>query len=118
MADFSATISTLEQQRRELLDQVAAIDRAIAALSGTDRPYRPGAARAAAAPNPAPSATPKRKKRQFALSEDHKRTLLEGQQRAREKRMAAESTAAETAVPPVAWPGAGAPRLVKTPPES
>ncbi len=118
MADFSATISTLQQQRRELLDQVAAIDRAIAALSGTDRPYR-SAARMEAPAAPPEGRARRAKKRTFVLSEEHKRKLIEGQQRAREKRLVAEHAEAADAPGPAtaAWTGSGAPRLVKPPVE-
>lgn len=123
MADFSETIKTLEQQRQQMLDQVAAIDRAIAALRGIDRPGRAmsaattaaaTAAPAAAAPAARAAAKPKRK-RQFKLSEEHKRKLLEGQRRAREARLAGNGRANNNA--PAAVPSAPAseplPRLVK-----
>jgi hypothetical protein len=115
MADFSATIKTLQQQRHELLDQVAAIDRAIAALNGADKPNRtpgltdkPTPARAAAPSRPAG-----RKRRGFTLSEEHKRKLVEGRKRAREARTAPQ-VAVEEPVPAIAgWTGEGSPRLVK-----
>jgi hypothetical protein len=112
MADFSETIRTLEQQRRELLEQVAAIDRAIAALSGADKPYpRPGVA-----PVRTPAQAPAKravKKRRFALSDEHKRKLFEGRKRAREAR-ATRAEASDAGVPVVGgWSGDGPPRLVK-----
>ena len=114
MADLSTTIRMLEQQRDELLDQVNALIRAIAALKGTDR----GARSAAVPPEPAPrqpSRPPARakKKRQFVLTEEHKRKLLEGQRRSRERRNAtAPGTAAAASAPE--W--SAAPRLVKPEP--
>jgi ABC-type hemin transport system substrate-binding protein len=118
MADLTDTIKLLERQRDELLDQVNAIIRAIAALKGTD-----GSARRLEAPyaRQAPLAAPRapekaRKKRHFVLSEEHKKKLLEGQRRARETRMAAATANDTGAVPPAGWAGDGAPRLVRREP--
>ncbi|HYT76867.1 MAG TPA: hypothetical protein VEL79_19080 [Vicinamibacterales bacterium] len=113
MADLTDTIKFLERQRDELLDQVNAIIRAIAALKGTDgsvrrtpSPYAPPVDR------PAPSQrTNGRKRRQFVLSEEHKQKLLEGQRRAREARL----TAGPSAVPDSTAHDA-APRLVRRDP--
>lgn len=111
MADFSATIRTLQQQRHELLEQVAAIDRAIAALSGTDKPYRTAAPVRPATVEPPPRRSPARK-RTFVLTEEHKRKLVEGRKKAREARGA--SVAPVEAMPVIAgWSGDGPPRLVK-----
>jgi hypothetical protein len=107
MADFSATIRTLHAQRQELLDQVAAIDRAVAALSGAGKPSRSvGAAVPVAA---APAVTPARPRKRRVLSEDHKRKMVEGRRRSRE---AARTGGAE---PPSPGNGSvlGPPRLVK-----
>jgi hypothetical protein len=113
MADLSATIRLLEQQRDELLDQVNAIVRAIAALKGTDGSVRravtaPGAA---AVPRTSDRSRP-RKKRQFTLTEEHKQKLLEGQQRAREAR---ERAAAGGQVSDSGRVADATPRLVKAP---
>jgi hypothetical protein len=113
MADLNATIRLLEQQRDELLDQVNAIIRAIAALKGTD-----GSTRRAVAPSdaPVPGAPQRRKarkKRQVTLTEEHKQKLLEGQRRAREAReRAAGAAEPEGSAATVADM---APRLVKGP---
>lgn len=117
VADFSETIRALERQRRELLEQVAAIDRAIAALSGADKPYRrPGMAPVATpAPPPARRAV---KKRRFALSEEHKRKLVEGRKRAREARALSAEASDAGAPADSAWSGDGPPRLVKREVES
>ena len=117
MADLTDTIKLLERQRDELLDQVNAIIRAIAALKGTDGSARrvemPYAGQAVLTAPRAPEKA--RKKRHFVLSEEHKKKLLEGQRRARETRAAA--TANDTgAAPPAGWAGDGAPRLVKREP--
>jgi hypothetical protein len=112
MADFTTTIRKLQEQRRALVDQVAAIDRAIAALSGIDKGT-------GGAPAPAPrhrQAKPKARKRHFVMSEEHKQKLLEGQRRAREARAAAAPR--EPAAP--ANPPASVdlqPRLVRRPAE-
>jgi hypothetical protein len=117
MADFSATIRTLEQQRRDLLEQVAAIDRAIAALNGSDKPHRKLPVVAAGAPAAAPR-RPAAKKRRFALSEEHKRKLVEGRKRAREARLVPAPAAEASSAPVAAWTGDGLPRLVKRDAES
>ncbi|MEX1128055.1 MAG: hypothetical protein WD227_06205 [Vicinamibacterales bacterium] len=117
MADFSATIRTLEQQRKELLDQVAAIDRAIAALNGSDKPYRKPSPVTIVEPAVA-MRRPAVKKRRFALSEEHKRKLVEGRKRAREARLVPAPAAEATAAPVAAWTGDGLPRLVKRDAES
>jgi hypothetical protein len=120
MADFTAAIRTLERQRDELLAQrddlfrqLDAINRAISALTGSDKGVRVGPVPRVEAASPAPPPKPIRKKRQFTLSEEHKRKLLEGQRRAREARGAA--TQASDAGAPIiaAWHGDGPPRLVK-----
>jgi hypothetical protein len=103
----------LEQQRDELIAQVNAIVRAIAALRGTDGSTRltPEAERLQA---PVRQAKPERPRRRFVMSEEHKRKLREGQRRAREARAAAAgaSTSASSGVA-----AERAPRLV-TKPES
>jgi hypothetical protein len=117
MTDFSATIRTLEQQRRDLLEQVAAIDRAIAALNGSDKPHRKLPVVAAGEPVAAPR-RPTAKKRRFALSEEHKRKLVEGRRRAREARLAPVPASDAGAAAAGGWTGDGLPRLVKRDPES
>ena len=118
MADLADTIKLLERQRDELLDQVNAIIRAIAALKGTDGSQRRVEAAHVGqtvpiAPRPAAKA---RKKRHFILSEEHKQKLLEGQHRARQARLAA-ATARDTGTPVAAGQASdGAPRLVKREP--
>jgi hypothetical protein len=113
--DFTTTIRTLEQQRSELLDQVAAIDRAIAALTGADKPGRRPAAPPPRLETPVPAtpAAPARKKRQFRLSEEHKQKLLEGQRRARESRNLVAAASDEGAPVIAGWKGDGPARLVK-----
>lgn len=117
MADFAATIRTLEQQRQQLLEQLSAVDRAIAALKGTDRPGRwmpPDRVE----PPPAQTGKRARKKREFKLSDEHKQKLLEGQRRAREARRAG-GTASDAGVPAImGWKGDAPPRLVKREPGS
>jgi hypothetical protein len=113
MADLNTTIRMLEQQKDELLEQVNALIRAIAALKGTDRgarlpppaaePRVPASARAAARP---------KRKRHFVLSEEHKQKLLEGQRRSRERRQGAPANGAAPAAA-AEWSASSAPRLVK-----
>jgi hypothetical protein len=106
MADFSSTIRTLEEQRQQLLDQVAAIDRAIAALKAVDRPHRnqPGTT--------AQPAAPARPRKPRTLSEEHKRKMVEGRRRSREAARAGAADAPGTGNGSVLGP----PRLVKSPP--
>jgi hypothetical protein len=117
MADFSATIRTLEEQRRELLDQVAAIDRAIAALNGSDKSHRKPPPVTVVEPA-APTRRPAVKKRRFALSEEHKRKLVEGRKRAREARLVPAPASEAGGAPVAGWTGDGLPRLVKRDAES
>jgi len=114
MADLNATIRLLEQQRDELLDQVNAIIRAIAALKGTDGSTRRPIALADSPAAATPRAAKVRRKRQFTLTEEHKQKLLAGQRRAREARERATQAPAEP-LKPAAWSGHGAPRLTKPP---
>ncbi len=96
----------LEQQRRELLGQLAAVDTAIAALArtGTD----------------AGAVVPTRVKPKRALSDSHKQALVVGKRRAREIQEAAKGLAREkhddSFVPAIGKRGdRQPPRLVKPP---
>jgi hypothetical protein len=95
MADFKDTIRILEEQRRELLEQAAAIDRAIGALKGLDR-VGVGRSVAPAAPPPqgprAVASSPRRR-----LSQEHKRKIAEGRRRALAARTAAPEAPATPA---------------------
>lgn len=112
----------LDEQRRALLDQLDAVDRAIAALStaGTG-----GADTRSAEPDAASDATAEtvvatRIKTRRVLSDSHKQALVLGRRKAREAKDAAKGLARE--MPPDSFvPATGMrgdhqpPRLVKRP---
>ena len=103
-------IKLLLEHRKGLVEQLGAIDTAIAALGGPERQPRP-----VVTPPPAP-AGPRRRKRVFALTEEHKRKLVEGRKRARQAREAKQTASQESAPLISAWKADGPPRLVR--PES
>jgi hypothetical protein len=95
MADLEHIVRMLERQRRELVDQLAAVDKAIAALNGTaaDRHARHqtqagGDARRAPPdiPTEDPPATtlPRRVKPKRVLSDAHKQAMMAGRRKARD----------------------------------
>jgi hypothetical protein len=111
----------LEEQRRELLDQLDGIERAIAALGA--------AGIAAAEPRPAGSSVsvedtgtvqPRHVKARRVLTDAHKQALVAGKRRARAAQDVAKGIAREmpgdTFVPAIGTRGdRHPPRLVKTP---
>ena len=110
----------LEEQRRELLGQLDAVDRALAALNGAEKaapetaPARPDAA----AEPEAAAVVPNRVKSRRVLSDAHRQALVVGRRKAREARDAAKGLARE--LPPDSFvPAIGTrgdsqpPRLVK-----
>ena len=101
----------LEAQRRELLDQLSAVDKAIAALAGIPE-VEPQAADAAI--------VPRRVKPKRELSDSHKQKLVVSSRRAREVMEAAKGLAREkhddSFVPAIGKRGdRQPPRLVKRP---
>jgi hypothetical protein len=114
MADLAGAIRMLEEHRIQLVEQLDAINRAIAALKGTDRAGARAKPLTVAAPaTPAAGRVPTRRRRHITLSEEHKRKLVEGRRRAREAR-AVLATASDSEVPSNAgWKGDGPPRLIK-----
>lgn len=122
MVKLKRIISMLEAQRRELLDQLDAIDRAILALNGAGsgvadtRPAEPDVPAEAAAS----AAVPTRVKPRRVLSDSHKQALVLGSRKAREARDAAKGLArempADSFVPAIGTRGdRQPPRLVKRP---
>ena len=125
MADLSGIVSTLELKRQELLQQLDAVDQAIAALRGasavgvvaetvTAPPTAEGPATAI------PPLVPTRVKARRVLGEAHKQALTMGRRKARQAKDAAAGHARElpddSFVPAVAARSANQlPRLVKTP---
>jgi hypothetical protein len=97
MVDLDRIVSLLEEQRRAVLDQLEAIDKAIAALRGA-----PSAEveQVEAQPPPVPSGTgapvvPRVVKPKRVLGESHKQALTEGRRKARKAREAAAGLARE-----------------------
>ncbi len=130
MVTLNRIISMLGEQRRELLAQLDAIDRAIAALNGgghavADTPPVEPAVEPAVEPDvPAEHAAtavlPRRVTPRRVLSDSHKQALIVGRRKAREVRDAAKGLArempADSFVPAIGTRGdRHAPRLVKRP---
>lgn len=120
MAKLNRIVSMLEEQRRELLDQLDAVDKAIAALNGADKTVTETAtARPHAAAEPTASAVlPTRVKSRRVLSDEHRQALIVGNRKAREARDAAKGLArelpADSFVPAIGTRGdSQPPRLVK-----
>ena len=97
MTTLKHIVRMLDEQRRELLDQLAAVDRAIAALGGGET--EAAAARATAAEVPledvAGVVRPRHLKARRILSDSHKQALIAGRRRAREARDVATGLARE-----------------------
>jgi len=122
MADLDRIVSLLKEQRRELLDQLDAIDKAIAALNGArsaevdhvdEQPQTPEVSPPSAAP-----IVPRVVKPRRVLGESHKQALTEGRRKARKAKDAAAGLAREmpdeSFVPALgARGGSQPPRLVK-----
>jgi hypothetical protein len=112
MIDLTRTIRLLEAKRLELLNQLQAIDKALAALHGTDT--KVSAAEAQPPIVDVPRVTVIKPKR--TLSEAHKHAMIEGRRRAREiKRLSSGETETrpDERVPAIAQPTDLTPRLVK-----
>jgi len=122
MADLKQIVQMLEGQRRELVDQLAAVDKAIAALNGTAaaggdaRPAQPDI------PTEAPPATQlaRRVKEKRVLSDAHKQALIAGRRKTREAHDVAKGLAREMPdegfVPAIGVRGdRQVPRLIKKP---
>ena len=112
----------LEEQRRELLDQLAAVDGAIASLAAVGAGATVSTPREADEPAEADTdtAVPVRVKPRRVLSESHKQKLSAGRRRSREVKDAASGVAREmpgdSFVPAIGKRGERqAPRLVKRP---
>jgi hypothetical protein len=122
MAEFKQIVQMLEGQRRELVDQLAAVDKAIAALNGTAaaggdaRPAQPHI------PTEDPPATPlaRRVKEKRVLSDAHRQAMLAGRRKTREAHDVAKGLAREMPdegfVPAIGVRGdRQVPRLIKKP---
>ena len=97
MATLKQIVRMLEEQRRELLDQLGAVDRALAALGSaatevTDaRPAAPDVS----AEQTAGTVMPTQVKARRVLSDSHKQALVAGQRKAREAKNVASGLARE-----------------------
>jgi hypothetical protein len=100
MVDLDRTIRALHARRDELLNQLAAVDKALAAAEGAKSPV-----------------VAARVKPPRVLSEEHRQALIEGGRKARHSREASAGRAREMLDPTPglapASKAAGLPRLVK-----
>jgi len=108
MAEMRQIVKLLEEQRRALMDQLAAVDKAIAALDSADDPAEPAA---------------RQVKARRMQTDSHKHAIAVGKRKARNARDAAKGLMREVHdddfVPAVGRRGDGdadAPRLVKKKP--
>ena len=122
MIDLNDAVTLLQAKRKELVDQLDAVDKALAALRSVDGA---GSAAIPAAPaaTPAPPAEtapsvvlPTKLKPRRTLSDEHKHALSEGRRKAHHSKAAAKGLAREPIdeAPALAPTGDGRqPRLVK-----
>ena len=122
MARLKQIVHMLEAQRRELLDQLDAIDRAIAALgiAGTADAEARQASSVVPAEDTAGTVLPRQVKARRILTDAHKQALVAGRRRAREAHDVAKGRAREmpgdSFVPAIGTRGdRQPPRLVKRP---
>ena len=120
MVNLEDAVSLLQAKRKELADELDAIDKALAALSGVA-----GDGSAASAKIPAAMTTtdpdavvPTRIKPRRTLSDDHKHALNEGRRKAHHSKAAAAGLARELsdqepALAPASSADGRQPRLVK-----
>src|SRR5688572_14342343 len=119
MVDLERTLRMLTDKREELLDQLDAVDKAIAALWGANKPEATVDQAEPEAPEiPSTTVIPTKVKPKRVLSDEHKQAMTEGRRKAREAKDAAAGRARETLddsfVPALAATGVDAPpRLVK-----
>jgi hypothetical protein len=113
--DLESSLRTLHAKRTELLNQVDAIDTALAALAtaGSSVVNAPEA-QAEAADDVTNPVVPTRIKARRVLSDEHRQALLDGRRMARHRRAVDEGRARELLVPsPAPSQAAVLPRLVK-----
>jgi hypothetical protein len=121
MVNLNDAVSLLRAKRRELLDQLDAVDKALAALSGlsvTLTPTPEGTPQEAAPETATSGVLPTRLKPARVLSDEHKYAMNEGRRKARHSKEVAAGRARELPEPsPAPAPAANAagrrPRLVK-----
>jgi len=122
MVTLNRIVGMLQEQRRALLEQLDAVDRAIAALDSTGVAVADtGPAEPDLPAEPTPGAVlPRRVTPRRVLSDSHKQALVVGRRKAREARDAAKGLAREmpgdSFVPAIGTRGdRQPPRLVKRP---
>ena len=122
MAELKHIVRMLERQRRDLVDQLAAVDKAIAALNGTAATGGDASPAQPDIPTEDPRATklPRRIKQKRVLSDAHKQAMVAGRRKAREAHDVAKGLAREMPdegfVPAIGVRGGRlVPRLIKKP---
>jgi hypothetical protein len=118
MIDLNDAVSLLQAKRKELADQLDAVDKALAALSsvGGSGSAAPGANPAASLETAPSVVLPTKLKPPRTLSDEHKHALSEGRRKAHHSKAAAAGLAREPIdqAPALASTGDGRqPRLVK-----
>ena len=120
LATLKQILGMLEQQRRELLDQLDGIDKAIAALGGAGIEAAGPAASGASVEDTVGTVQPRHVKARRVLTDAHKQALVAGRRRARVAQEVAKGIAREMPddafVPAIGTRGdRQPPRLIKTP---
>ena len=126
MSSLKQIVRLLEGQRRELVEQLDAIDKAIAALgsvgidAATDATGAPSRASEGTAAQAAGTVLPTRVKAKRVLSDAHKAALIAGKRKSRAAHDVAKGLAREMPddafVPAIGTRGDGqVPRLIRTP---
>jgi hypothetical protein len=120
MVDLQEAVSLLKVKRKELAEQLDAVDKALAVLTGRadDGSAAPEKNRAATTERDPSVALPTRLKPRRTLSDEHKHALSEGRRKARHSKAAAAGHARELsdqapALAPASSADGRQPRLVK-----
>jgi hypothetical protein len=120
MVELNDAVSLLRAKRKELIDQLDAVDKALSVLSGVAGPdtVAPGADPQETSERTPNTVLPTRLNPRRTLSDDHKHALKEGRRKARHSKYAASGLAREAIDPsPGLASGSRAggqpPRLVK-----
>ena len=112
--DLDRSLRTLNAKRAELLNQVDAIDTALAALAAAGITVVNAREPAEAADDVTSPVVPTRIKARRVLSDEHRQALIDGRRMARHRRAVDEGRARELLAPsPAPAEAAGLPRLVK-----
>ena len=117
MIDLNDAVTLLQAKRKELADQLDAVDKALAALSSVDGAGPAAVAKPATPAETTPSVVlPTKLKPRRTLTDEHKHALSEGRRKAHHSKAAAKGLAREPIeqAPALASTGDGRqPRLVK-----